>query len=171
MKNDENGGKMKRFNDGDVIFRENEINPYMYKILSGKVALYVSYEKEQENVLGVLGEGKYFGEVSMLTGKPQVYTAVAVENVLLLRVGEEQLEQFLSDNRSNMVGMMRSMAQVIVTQNMNISLLMGDLNEIIKQIPKGTKLDPKVEMRLKQYQLKYVEKGASPEMLMVDAKV
>ena len=107
----------------------------------------------------------------MLTGKPQVYTAVAVENVLLLRVGEEQLEQFLSDNRSNMVGMMRSMAQVIVTQNMNISLLMGDLNEIIKQIPKGTKLDPKVEMRLKQYQLKYVEKGASPEMLMVDAKV
>ena len=171
MGNESSGGNMKRFKDGDVIFRENQTEPYMYKVLKGKVALYVSFGEEQENILGVLSEGKFFGEVSMLTGKPQVYTAVAIEDSLLLRVGEEQLEQFLSDNRSNMVGMIRSMAQVIVTQNMNISLLMEDMNEIIKQIPKETELDPQIEMKIRQYQLRYMEKGATPEMYLMDEKI
>ena len=141
---------MKRFADGDVIFREKENNPYMYKVLKGKVMLCVSYGEAQENILGVLGEGKFFGEVSMLTGKPQVYTAVAIEDSLLLRVGVDQLEQFLSENRGNVVGMMRSMAQVILTQNVNISMLMNDMKEILTQVPKAVKTDSRVEMKLRE---------------------
>lgn len=171
MGNDKNGGSMKRFNDGDVIFREKEVHPYMYKVLKGKVALYVSFGEEQENILGILGEGKFFGEVSMLTGRPQVYTVAAIEDALLLKVGEEQLEQFLSDNRSNMAGMLRSMAQVIVTQNMNISLLMEDLQEIIKQIPKEVKLDPIIEMKLEQYKARYSARGAVGDSFIFSTKV
>ncbi|OON87929.1 hypothetical protein BXO88_01760 [Oribacterium sp. C9] len=163
-------GVMRKYNDGDVIFHENEINPYMYKVLQGKVALYVGYKEPHENILGVLSEGKFFGEVSMLTGKPQVYTAVAIEDALLMKVGENQLEQFLVDNRSNMVGIMRSMAGVIVTQNRNISMLMNDIKEILSQIPKENSLDECIEMKLKQYVLKYVEKSIMPEEYLVDSK-
>lgn len=170
MENGTKGGNMRKFCDGEVIFRENEINPYMYKVLKGKVALYVNYEEEQENILGILGTDKFFGEVSMLTGKPQVYTAVAIEDSLLLKVGEAQLEQFLIDNRGNTLGIMKSMAQVILTQNTNISLLMEDMKTILKQLPEEVKTDSRIEMTIRQYQLKYMVNGSSAAELMVNKK-
>ncbi|SFG39286.1 cyclic nucleotide-binding domain-containing protein [Oribacterium sp. WCC10] len=170
MGDETKGGNLRRFNEGDIIFQEKEMHPYMYKVLKGKIGLYVNYDKQGESVLGILNEEKFFGEISMLTGKPQVYTAVAIEDVLLMRVEEGQLEQFLYDNRSNILGMMKSMARIIVTQNMDISLLMEDISEMMKSLPKETKIDSRIEMRLKQYQLKYIEKSCTPEMLMFSAK-
>lgn len=156
MANENTGGKMKKYMDGEVIFQEKTFHPYMYKVLRGKVALYMNYGDPHETVLGLLGQDKYFGEVSILTGKSQIYTAVAMQDTLLLKVSEDQLESFLNDNRTNTADIMRSMAQVLVTQNTNISLLLEDLKEILKQLPKETKLDSNIEIRLKQYQLKYV---------------
>jgi CRP-like cAMP-binding protein len=106
----------------------------------------------------------------MLTGKPQVYTAVAIEDSLILKVGETQLEQFLIDNRGNTLGIMKSMAQIILTQNVNISLLMEDIREILKQIPEEVKTDSRIEMTIRQYQLKYMANGVSAAELMVNKK-
>lgn len=170
MDNETKGGNMRKVHNGEVIFRENEVNPYMYKVLKGKVALYVNYEEEQENILGILGTDRFFGEISMLTGKPQVYTAVAIEDSLILKVGETQLEQFLIDNRGNTLGIMKSMAQIILTQNVNISLLMEDIREILKQIPEEVKMDSRIEMTIRQYQLKYMANGVSAAELMVNKK-
>ena len=164
-------GGMKRYLAGDIVFKEKEIHPYMYKVLKGSVALYVNHEKEHENVLGILEENRFFGEISMLTGRPQVYTAVALNDVLLMRVSEEQLESFLSENRGNTLGIMKSMAKIIVTQSLDISMLMEDLNEILKDLPDDNALDPKVVTRLKQYQLKYVEKTYNPEDSFFSAEV
>ena len=107
----------------------------------------------------------------MLTGRPQVYTAVALNDVLLMRVSEEQMESFLSENRGNTLGIMKSMARIIVTQSLDISMLMEDLNEILKDLPDENALDPKVVTRLKQYQLKYVEKTYNPEDSFFSAEV
>jgi CRP-like cAMP-binding protein len=170
MDNETKGGNMRKVHNGEVIFRENEVNPYMYKVLKGKVALYVNYEEEQENILGILGTDRFFGEISMLTGKPQVYTAVAIEDSLILKVGETQLEQFLIDNRGNTLGIMKSMAQIILTQNVNISLLMEDIREILKQIPEEVKTDSRIEMTIRQYQLKYMANSVSAAELMVNKK-
>lgn len=171
MEKDMKPGRMIRFQAGDIIFNEKELHPYMYKVLKGSVALYVNYEKEHENVLGILEENRFFGEISMLTGRPQVYTAVALNDVLLMRVNEEQLESFLSENRGNTLGILKSMARIIVTQNLNISMLMEDINEILKDLPDEKTMDPTVVMRLKQYQLRYVEKTYNPEESFFSADI
>ena len=170
MAKETKSGKLQKFRDGDIIFREEELHPYMYKILKGKVALYVNYEHDHENILGILKDEQFFGEISMLTGKPQVYTAVALSDALIMKVDEEQLDQFLSDNRSNTMNILRSMAKLIVAQNLDISLLMKDIKAIVKELPEDNRLDPKIAMRLKQYQLKYVEKSYTPELSFFEAK-
>lgn len=163
-------GKMQKYKEGDIIFNENDLHPYMYKILKGKVALYVNYGQEHENVLGILKDEQFFGEISMLTGRPQVYTAVVLSDSLIMKVDEEQLDQFLSDNRGNTMNILRSMAKLIVAQNLDISLLMKDIKAIVKELPEDNRLDPKIAMRLKQYQLKYVEKSYTPELSFFEAK-
>jgi len=50
-------------------------------------------------------------------------------------------------------------------------MLMEDLNEILKDLPDDNALDPKVVTRLKQYQLKYVEKTYNPEDSFFSAEV
>ena len=171
MDKDIKPGGMRKYRAGDIIFKEKELHPYMYKVLNGSVALYVNYEEDHENVLGILKENRFFGEISMLTGRPQVYTAVALNDVLLMSVNEEQLESFLSENRGNTLGIMKSMARIIVTQNLNISMLMEDIKEILKDLPDENALDPKVVTKLKQYQLKYVEKTYTPEESFFSAEV
>ena len=49
MDRDVKPGGMKRYLAGDIIFKEKEIHPYMYKVLKGSVALYVNYEEEHED--------------------------------------------------------------------------------------------------------------------------
>jgi|GEM_PF-1517367 len=166
----EKAGKMQHFQDGDIIFKENDIHPYMYKVLKGNVALYVNYEQEHENVLGIVGDDQFFGEISMLTGRPQVYTAVALKDTLLMKVDEDQLEQFLRDNHGSTLDIMRSMARVIATQSFDIATLMDDLQTLYKELPDDNHLDPDMVIRMKQYQLQYVEKTYTPEASFFSAQ-
>ena len=69
---------MSIFRDNEVMLREGDTTEEMLKILSGKAALYLNFGKENEYFIGVLSEGKCFGEVSLLAGKPSPYTVVAV---------------------------------------------------------------------------------------------
>ena len=69
---------MKKFSEDEVIIREGETYEEMYKIVSGRAALYLQYGTENEYLIGVLSDGKCFGEVSVLTGKPSPYSVVAI---------------------------------------------------------------------------------------------
>ncbi len=164
-------GKIKRIKEGDIIFRESDIHPYMYKVLNGSVALYVHFEQEHENVLGILNDDQFFGEISMLTGRPQVYTAVALKDTLLMQVDNDQLEQFIYDNHSSVMDIMKSMARVIVTQSFDIATLMEDFQALIKELPEDNHLEPDMVIRMKQYQVQYVEKTYTPEVSLFSTRV
>lgn len=64
----------------------------MYKIVSGRAALYLQYGTENEYLIGVLSDGKCFGEVSVLTGKPSPYSVVAISDIMVMRIGQTGLK-------------------------------------------------------------------------------
>jgi cAMP-dependent protein kinase regulator len=68
----------------------------MYLIVSGEVKVYTRGTGQSGNVyLAKLGEGDFFGEVSVLTGKPRTATITASQRTELLRLDKEKLDSLL----------------------------------------------------------------------------
>jgi cAMP-dependent protein kinase regulator len=67
----------------------------MYLIASGDVKVYTRGNAGTV-YLANLGEGDFFGEVSVLTGKPRTATITASQRTELLRLDKEKLDGVLS---------------------------------------------------------------------------
>lgn len=136
--------KIQCYKEDEVIIREGEKYGEMYKILSGKAALYLRYGEESEYLIGAVGEQKCFGEVSLLTGKPSPYTVVAVSDVMIMRVGAEDFDSFIAENPRNATDIMKNMANRIVMLNANIDLMAEELAETLKKQDMGEDITEKI---------------------------
>src|ERR1041385_2530507 len=83
--------------EGAVIISEGETGTAMYVIVSGEVKVYTRGTGNSGSVyLAKLGEGDFFGEVSVLTGKPRTATITASRPTELLRLDKNKLDGALS---------------------------------------------------------------------------
>ncbi len=76
---------------GTTIFREDEAGGAMYVIRSGQVELWLFDEDKTRVTLGTLGEGEFFGELSLLDEEPRSATATALVDTDLLTIDREDL--------------------------------------------------------------------------------
>jgi Cyclic nucleotide-binding domain/Tetratricopeptide repeat len=81
--------------EGSVIITEGDPGTSMYLIASGQVKVYTRGTGGTV-YLANLGEGDFFGEVSVLTGKPRTATITASQRTELLRLDKEKLDTALS---------------------------------------------------------------------------
>jgi len=81
--------------EGSVIIAEGDPGTSMYLIASGEVKVYTRGTGGTV-YLANLGEGDFFGEVSMLTGKPRTATITAAQRTELLRLDKEKLDTALA---------------------------------------------------------------------------
>ena len=95
-------------------------------------ALYAHTDNLTEYLIGVISAGKCFGEVSLLAGRPEQYTVVAVDRVMVMAIREEQFEGFIKDNLHNTIDIMKNMADRIVMLNKNLGLIADELYESYK---------------------------------------
>ena len=132
-----------------VILQEGEINLDMYKIVKGNVELYVGYGTPNETLIGILGPQECFGEFGLLLQKPAIYTVVAYSEVLLVRITEGEIGDFVQQNHKNIIDIMRNMASVMLTMSTHIKMLLLEIEE-------GNKPDPEeiYELRLLQKSLR-----------------
>ncbi len=112
-----------RCSEDDVVLREGEVNTEMYKILAGKAVMYFGYGTDNEYVVGTLKDGQCFGEYSLLTEKPGIYTVAAFTDMLLMRVKQDEFSNFVEMNANNSVEIMKNMANMINVLKTNIDML------------------------------------------------
>jgi cAMP-dependent protein kinase regulator len=102
LKDDERAALVKEMeleehDEGSVIISEGEPGTSMYVVASGEVKVYTRGSGEKGSVyLAKLGEGEFFGEVSVLTGKPRTATITASQKTELLRLDKEKLDTALA---------------------------------------------------------------------------
>ena len=118
--------KVFRCSEDDVVLREGELNTEMYKILAGSAVMYFGYGTDDEYVVGTLKDGQCFGEYSLLTDKPGIYTVVAFTDMLLMRVKQDEFSSFVEMNAANSVEIMQNMAKMINVLKTNIDMLRGE---------------------------------------------
>lgn len=83
--------------EGSVIISEGEQGSSMYLIAAGEVKVYTRGPNNSGSVyLAKLAEGEFFGEVSVLTGKPRTATITASQRTELLRLDKDKLDNALA---------------------------------------------------------------------------
>ena len=119
--------------ENQVIVRQGDTEKSLYKVISGSVALYINYKRKDEYLVGVLSFPKCFGEITLLTGEPSYYTVVALSDVSVLRVPEENFEAFIQADPQNAMNLMKTMARNFSMVNMNMNMLIEDIREISEE--------------------------------------
>ncbi|MBN1880907.1 MAG: cyclic nucleotide-binding domain-containing protein [Deltaproteobacteria bacterium] len=75
---------------GAVIVSEGDVGDRMYFLQSGQVQVYTEKEGERIHLAG-LAEGDFFGEVSVIAGKPRTATVAAITDVQLAEIVRDSL--------------------------------------------------------------------------------
>ncbi|MDX8388742.1 MAG: cyclic nucleotide-binding domain-containing protein [Ghiorsea sp.] len=80
------------FHDGDTIISEGDVESTFFLIRAGHVQVSTTNKKDPKSrvALGTLGEGSFFGEVSMLTNMPRTASVTAKGSVELLTLSGEK---------------------------------------------------------------------------------
>jgi membrane protein len=96
---------VRRLDKGSVIFSEGDPGGEMFSVLSGTVALH-----QQGRQIAEIAEGKCFGEISFLLAAPRLSTAVAIHDVELVSINNENVTQLMIEYPEFVVEMLREMA-------------------------------------------------------------
>lgn len=99
----------KTFEKNEVIFNQGEVQDFMFDIVSGKVGIYVDYDKESENKLTELSAGDLFGEMGMIDNLPRSATAVALEATQVNQIGILDFADYFRENPESVVQVIKQL--------------------------------------------------------------
>lgn len=86
---------LETYNEGDIVITEGETGSSLYIVASGEVKVYTRGQKGENIFLANLEEGDFFGEVSVLTGKPRTATITAATRTELLKLDKDKLDSLV----------------------------------------------------------------------------
>lgn len=84
---------LRSYQEGDIIVTEGEIGSSLFLIVSGEVKVFTRGERGEHLALAELGAGDFFGEVSLLTGKPRTATITAKSAVLAIELSKSDVDR------------------------------------------------------------------------------
>ena len=93
-----------QFDPGSALIRERELGDLMFVLVSGKVTVSVTDERESRSV-ATLGPGQLVGEMALMTGAPRAATVVAETPVVALEIERSAVELLLSANPTLWIGL------------------------------------------------------------------
>ncbi|MCF8527242.1 MAG: Crp/Fnr family transcriptional regulator [Candidatus Nanopelagicales bacterium] len=102
---------------GEVLFQEGQIGDHMYVIVEGKVKLGQTSTDGRESLLGVLGPGEMFGELSLFDPGVRTSTATALTDTTVLLMGHDQLKPWLSGRPEVAAALLQALARRIRRTN------------------------------------------------------
>jgi hypothetical protein len=92
------GLKLLTFEAGEIIISEGEAGESLYMLSAGRVKAFQRNAAGKQALLGEMSEGAFFGEISVLTGKPRTATVVAATACELLELDRATLDEITADH-------------------------------------------------------------------------
>src|SRR4051812_8166877 len=86
-----------RFKPGDVLFREHDVGQFFYVIQEGQVEVF-KIRGQTKVPLAILTPGQCVGEFSALDGKRRSATAIALTEVIAVRINSDTLDAQIRRN-------------------------------------------------------------------------
>ena len=89
---------LRAYGEGDIIVTEGEVGSSLFLIVSGEVKVFTRGARGEHVPLAELGPGDFFGEVSLLTGKPRTATITAKTPVTAIELGKERVDAIAAEH-------------------------------------------------------------------------
>lgn len=103
---------------GEIVFREGDPGDLLYLVGEGSVKISKSGRGGQQETLGFIQAGNFFGEMAMLEGEPRSAMATAAESTLLGTVDEPTFQHILELAPSRLhMNFLRSVSERLRTLN------------------------------------------------------
>jgi len=87
------------------LFHEGDPEREMYLILCGKLLITRMNKK-----IALLGPGQYLGEMALIESKPRSASALAMSDMVLLKIVEDHFKSYLLTDPSSVVAMMKTLS-------------------------------------------------------------
>lgn len=88
------------FEPGETIVEEGQSGNSMFAIVEGSVEVLRTLKSGRRRMVAYLGEGDFFGEMSLLSDLPRLATVKAFERTAVLELTRERLERILQQHSS-----------------------------------------------------------------------
>jgi len=89
---------LRSYDEGDIIVTEGEQGSSLFLIVSGEVKVFTRGERGEHLPLAELGAGDFFGEVSLLTGRPRTATITAKTPVIAIELDKGNIDRIAGDH-------------------------------------------------------------------------
>ena len=134
---DESAGRLRELLElevrpaGSVLFRKGEQGGAMYLIEEGGVRIHIRDSEGQEVTLAELAAGDFFGEMSILDGKPRSATATVSQDARLAVLSRQHFHDFLGRSPEVTLPMLAAVAERLRhTDEMLRQRVTRNLNEV-----------------------------------------
>ncbi|MGN0907482.1 MAG: Crp/Fnr family transcriptional regulator [Bullifex sp.] len=106
-----------RYRKGDVIYRQGDKADEVFFVKYGTVHLYVDHGTEESKLIGLVPEGRVFGELGVIEDKPRTMTSVAGEDTIVTIVDRDSFSSYIEENPNKMLVVMESLSSRIRAQS------------------------------------------------------
>jgi CRP-like cAMP-binding protein len=89
---------LRKYKDGEIIFREGEPGVGLYIVMRGRVRIFKSVKECNEITLAEFVPPQFFGEIAVIEGGPRTASAVAVGDTELLGFFKADLMELIETN-------------------------------------------------------------------------
>lgn len=145
------------FKKKEIIFSEGDPSDWLYIVEEGKVKITKVSHEGREIILEIISPTELFGGIAVVRGFPYPANAVAMEDVLLVRI-----------SRSNLMRILDTFPAVMFCMAQNIGERLRDSHNALKDIALE-----RVESRIASLLLKLASKAGldAPEGRAIDMKL
>lgn len=88
--------RRQRFRDGEMIFALHSAPTSIFMVVSGRVRIRRLKMSGRESVFWVVRRNQWFGEISLIDGKPRTHDAVATGDTELLALSQRDFDRVLA---------------------------------------------------------------------------
>jgi CRP-like cAMP-binding protein len=86
------------FKAGEMIIREGDPGRSIYVVLNGRVKVFLTNYHGSELELDILSKSEFFGEISLLTGKPRIASVAAIDSTMVMELSYDSMRELVQEN-------------------------------------------------------------------------
>jgi len=110
-----------------VLFREGDVGRLMYIVLSGTVAISILSNGEEELEVSRVGEGSFFGEMSILEKDVRSATCKTVDDCTLLSLDSDAFSRLMDDEPAAAIKIMQRMLNTSTNRLQKTGAFLSDM--------------------------------------------
>ncbi|HXK50159.1 MAG TPA: Crp/Fnr family transcriptional regulator [Clostridiales bacterium] len=112
--------QLKKFSKKNIVFLEQDPGNMFYIIYSGKIKITKLNNDGDEVILSILGQGDYFGEMSLLDNNKRNANAIALDDLELLTIVRNEFLEVLHSNTNFTFNLLKTFAIRLRTTDIRV---------------------------------------------------